>query len=219
MSRKWITLDDDAANINCGFVRWPGFPRCPSWMRWSPWEAPATALAAAEAAGMPVRRPRRPAAVSAAFEAGAGPELGCAGQLERAAEAPNGEVSSLSVGRCVSRRVGRSSEVDGSISRLGLRFLGLFAGAGALCSLDSRKQVFYSRLFVASLDRFVAVLVRVGRHDSFAESPLCSSPPLPFVRSRLSSRDDGKRRCRGSALAVTSRACRLGSQCAVRVFR
>ena len=50
-----------------------------------------------------------------------------------------GEVSSLSVGRCVSRRVGRSSEVDGSISRLGLRFLGLFAGAGALCSLDSRK--------------------------------------------------------------------------------
>ena len=131
-----------------------------------------------------------------------------------------GEVSSLSIGRCVSRRVGRSSEVDGSISRLGLRFLGLFAGAGALCSLDSRKQVFYSRLFVASLDRFVAVLVRVGRHDSFAESPLCSSPPLPFVRSRLSSRDDGKRRCRGSALAVTSRACRrLGSRCAARFFR
>ena len=168
---------------------------------------------------MPVRRPRRPAAVSAANAAGAGPELGCAGQLEQAAEAPNGEVSSLSVGRCVSRRVGRSSEVDGSISRLGLRFLGLFAGAGALCSLDSRKQVFYSRLFFASLDRSVAVLVRVGRHDSFAEPPLCSSPPLPLVRSRLGSRGDGKRRCRGSVLAVTSRACRrLGSQCAARFF-
>ena len=34
---------------------------------------PATALAAAEAAGMPVRRPRRPAAVSAADAADAEP--------------------------------------------------------------------------------------------------------------------------------------------------
>ena len=55
-------------------------------------------MAAAEAAGMPVRRLRRPAAVSAADAAGAGPELGCAGQLERAAEAPIDEASSLCVG-------------------------------------------------------------------------------------------------------------------------
>ena len=103
-----------------------------TWTCWSTWEAPATALAAAEAAGMPVRRPRRPAAVSAADAAGAGPELGCAGHLERPAEAPNGEVRSLSVGRCVSHRVGRSSNVDGSISRLGLLFLGSCARAGPL---------------------------------------------------------------------------------------
>jgi len=79
--------------------------------RWSTWEAPATALAAAEAAGMPVRRPRRPAAVSAADAAGAGPELGCAGQLERAAEAPIDEASSLWVGLSVDQSVDRSSLV------------------------------------------------------------------------------------------------------------
>ena len=84
-----------------------------TWTCWSTWEAPATALAAAEAAGMPVRRPRRPAAVSAAFEAGAGPELGCAGQLERAAEAPIDEASSLCVGLSVDRSVDRSGLVSG----------------------------------------------------------------------------------------------------------
>ena len=69
-------------------------------------------MAAAEAAGMPVRRPRRPAAVSAAFEAGAGPELGCAGQLERAAEAPIDEASSLWVGLSVDRSVDLSGLVE-----------------------------------------------------------------------------------------------------------
>ena len=70
-------------------------------------------MAAAEAAGMPVRRPRRPAAVSAADAAGAGPELGCAGQLERAAEAeaPIDEASSLWVGLSVDRSVDRSGLV------------------------------------------------------------------------------------------------------------
>ena len=50
---------------------WLRLSRCPWWTCGGPWEAPAAALAAAEAAGMPVRRPRRPAAVSAAFEADA----------------------------------------------------------------------------------------------------------------------------------------------------
>jgi len=84
---------------------------CPLWTRLSPPTPPATALAAAEAAGMPVRRPRRPAAVSAADAAGAGPELGCAGQLERAAEAPIDEASSLWVGLSVDRSVDRSGLV------------------------------------------------------------------------------------------------------------
>ena len=72
-------------------------------------------MAAAEAAGMPVRRPRRPAAVSAADAAGAGPELGCAGQLERAAELPIDEASSLSVGASVGRSVDRPGLVGVSI--------------------------------------------------------------------------------------------------------
>jgi hypothetical protein len=87
---------------------------CPLWTRLSPPTPPATALAAAEAAGMPVRRPRRPAAVSAADAAGAGPELGCAGQLERAAEAPtttDETESSLWVGLSVDRSVDRSGLV------------------------------------------------------------------------------------------------------------
>ena len=85
-------------------------------------------MAAAEAAGMPVRRPRRPAAVSAAFEAGAGPELGCAGQLEQAAEAPIDEASSLCVGLSVDRSVDRSGLVSGR--DLYLVYPGLVAFAG-----------------------------------------------------------------------------------------
>jgi hypothetical protein len=96
-------------------VKKPLNSRRPSWTRWGTWEAPATALAAAEAAGMPVRRPRRPAAVSAADAAGAGPELGCAGQLEQAAEAPIDEASSLCVGLSVDRSVDRSGLVSGRI--------------------------------------------------------------------------------------------------------
>ena len=131
---------------------------------------------------MPVRRPRRPTAVSAAFEADAGPELGCAGHLERPAETPNGEVRSLSVGRCVSRRVGRSSNVDGSISRLGLSFWGRVRALGLWVS-HSRKRILVSRLFFASLDRSVAVFVRVCRHGSFVESLL--SFDLDLSRSIL----------------------------------
>ena len=67
-----------------------------------------------------------PAAVSAADAAGAGPELGCAGQLERAAEAPIDEASSLCVGS-VGRSVGRSV---GSGRDLYLVYPGLVAFAG-----------------------------------------------------------------------------------------
>ena len=193
--------------------RQPGFARCHSWTRWSPWEAPATALAAAEAAGMPVRRPRRPAAVSAADAAGAGPELGCAGHLGR----PTARyVRSRSVDVCLVGSVGRVTSMVRS-PVLVFSFWGRVRALGLWVS-HSRKRILVSRLFFASLGRSVALFVRVCRHDSFAEPPLCSSPPLPLVRSRLGSRGDGKRRCRGSALAVTSRACRRRSECAARVF-
>ena len=54
---------------------------------------------------MPVWRPRRPAAASAAVAADAEPDLSCAVEDERAAKPPIGEVSSLSVGLSVSRWV------------------------------------------------------------------------------------------------------------------
>ena len=120
-------------------------------MRWSPWEAPATALAAAEAAGMPVRRPRRPAAVSAADAAGAGPELGCAGQLERAAEAPIDEASSLWVGLSVDRSVDRSGLVSGR--DLYLVYPGLVAFAGVRSPrrvLSNHGTGFFGRLVSSS---------------------------------------------------------------------
>ena len=57
------------------------------------------------------------------------PELGCAGQHERAAEA---QVRFSSVGRCVCRSCFRSDLVEGSVSRIGLLCLGSGAGIGAL---------------------------------------------------------------------------------------
>ena len=148
------------------------------------------------------------------------------------AQGPNWDAPATSSGplRRPTARYVRSRSVDvclvGSVGRvtpmvrspvLVFSFWGRVRALGLWVS-HSRKRILVSRLFFASLDRSVAVLVRVCRHDSFAEPPLCSSPPLPLVRSRLGSRGDGKRRCRGSALAVTSRACRRRSECAVRVF-
>ena len=133
---------------------------CPLWTRLSPATPPATALAAAEAAGMPVRRPIRPAAVSAADAAGVGPELGCAGQLERAAEAPIDEASSLWVGLSVDRSVDRS----GLVGDYNLIYPGLIAFAGVRSPrrvlLSNHGQDFLaSCLFFASLGRSAAVLV------------------------------------------------------------
>ena len=57
---------------------------------------------------MPVRWPRRPAAVSEAVAAGAGPDFSCAGELEQPLKALIGEVRSLSVVCvCVSGLVGK----------------------------------------------------------------------------------------------------------------
>jgi len=65
--------------------------------------------AASGAAGMPpVRWPRRPAAVSEAVAAGAGPDFSCCGELEQPLKALIGEVRSLSVVCvCVSGLVGK----------------------------------------------------------------------------------------------------------------
>ena len=155
--------------------------RYPLQLRWRPLAAAEAGAAASGAAGMPVRRPRRPTAVSAAFEADAGPELGCAGQLERAAEAPNGEVSSLWVGLSVSRSGGRSGLVRRSISRLGLCLVGSSVRAGALCFRGLGIRIFLSPpLFVCGGWSAAVCLCAFWRNSSVEEPP-CSS--LPFSRS------------------------------------
>ena len=70
-------------------------PRCPLQLRWRPLAAAEAGAAASGAAGMPVRWPRRPAAVSEATTAGAGPDFSCAGELEQPLKALIGEVRSL----------------------------------------------------------------------------------------------------------------------------
>ena len=82
--------------------------RYPLQLCWRPRAAAEAGAAASGAAGMPVRWPRRPAAVSEAAVAGAGPDFSCAGELEQPLKALIGEVRSLSVVCvCVSGSVGR----------------------------------------------------------------------------------------------------------------
>ena len=76
-------------------------------LRWRPLAAAEAGAAASGGAGMPVRWPRRPAAVSEAAVADAEPDFSCAGELEQPLKALIGEVRSLSVVCvCVSGLVG-----------------------------------------------------------------------------------------------------------------
>ena len=187
-----------------------------TWTCWSTWEAPATALAAAEAAGMPVRRPRRPAAVSAADAAGAGPELGCAGQLERATEAPIDEASSLCVGS-VGRSVGRSV---GSGRDLYLVYPGLVAFAG----VRSPRRVLLlnhgdRNLGVSALLRVSrSVCGGVGVFDVPGAGRLRggSIPPLGGFESGFRGLAGSCCRWRSAGACLLSRAWHRRSACAVR---
>ena len=77
-------------------------------LRWRLLAAAEEGAAASGAAGMPVRRPRRPAAASAALVAGAEPRTQLRADHERAAKPLIGEVRSLSVVCvCVSGLVGK----------------------------------------------------------------------------------------------------------------
>ena len=111
-------------------------------LRWRSLPPRKAALAAPRAAGMPVRRPRWPTAVSAAFEADAGPRPQLRAELDEPPRPPIGEVSSLSVGVSVSRWVCRSSLVWGSIDRLRLPCLGPSVRPGDQGLGNDRKQVF-----------------------------------------------------------------------------
>ena len=84
------------------------------------------------AAGMPVRWPRRPAAVSEAAVADAEPDLSCAGELEQPLKVLIGKVGRPPVGRSVAWSVVRSVLVELSVSCVGVLCLGSSAAAGAL---------------------------------------------------------------------------------------
>ena len=97
---------------------------------------------------MPVRRPRWPTAVSAAFEAYGGPRPQLRAELDEPPRPPIGEVTSLSVGVSVSRWVCRSSLVWGSIDRLRLPCLGPSVRPGDQGFGNDRTQVFGCLVFV-----------------------------------------------------------------------
>ena len=159
---------------------WLAPSRYPLQLRWRPLAAAEAALAAPRAAGMPVRWPRRPCAVSAAVAAGAGPDFSCAGELEPADRpAIRGKCALGWVCR-PSLWVWWSSLVGGSISLLGLCLLGSSVRAGALGFVGSRNRIL-SPNFFASGGQSAAVFVRVCQHDSFVKSIPCSL--VPFSRS------------------------------------
>jgi len=72
--------DHLSSNYFAGEVRYP------LQLRWRPLVAAEAGTAASGAAGMPVRWPRRPAAVSEAVAAGAGPDFSCSAGQKRAAK-------------------------------------------------------------------------------------------------------------------------------------
>ena len=105
---------------------------------------PATALAAAEAAGMPVRRPRRPAAVSAA-DAETDLELSC-GALEndrqQIVSLDAARLSSVFVVRAASR-LGCSARRLGSAQQRGQLEAARWLGCSSPRRLGSRNQDFF----------------------------------------------------------------------------
>ena len=106
--------------------------RDPLQLLWRPRAAAEAGAAASGAAGMPVRWPRRPAAVSEAVVADAEPDFSCAGELEQPLKALIGKVCRPPVGRSVAWSVARSVLVELSISCGGVLCLGSSAAAGAL---------------------------------------------------------------------------------------
>ena len=154
---------------------WLAPSRYPLQLRWRP-----RAAAEAGAAGMPVRWPRRPAAVSEAVVADAEPDFSCAGELEQPLKALVGKVSHPPPGRSLGRLVGRSVG-----SGRAFDFLCWCALSGVVCGgwgsgfpcpriLDFMgvPPLFASRLLSWAL------YVCACWHDSFVELRLASRVPV-----------------------------------------
>jgi hypothetical protein len=74
---SWLWhLEIELSERNSLYFTWPAQSRYSSRLRWRALPASEAALAADGAAGVPVRRPRRPTAVSAVVAADAAPQLG-----------------------------------------------------------------------------------------------------------------------------------------------
>ena len=136
-------------------------------------------------AGMLVRWPRRPAAVSEAVAAGAGPDFSCPGELEQPLKALIGEVRSLSVVCvCVSGLVGKvcGRAVDLPPWSVSSRVV---CASWALGFVGSRKRIFVclvtSSRLVVSLRLCLCVFVNT--------TPLSSPPPVLSFRSLVRSRE------------------------------
>ena len=176
-------------------------------------------MAAPGAAGMPVRWPRRPAAVSEAVVAGAGPDFSCAGELEQPLKALIGKVCRPPVGRSVAWSVARSVLVELSISCGGVLCLGSSAAAGALGFPAPGYWILWASRLCSRLvfchGRCMCVPVGTTPSSSCASLLVSRSLRLSRLGSRVGLQSPVARR----GCSLLSRACRLGSRCAVRCFR
>jgi len=168
---------------------------------------------------MPVRWTRRPAAVSEAVVADAEPDLSCAGELEQPVKALIGKVCRPPVGRSVGRSVARSVLVELSISCGGVICLGSSAAAGALGFPAPGYWILWASRLCSRLvfchGRCMCVPVGTTPSSSCASLLVSRSLRLSRLGSRVGLQSPVARR----GCSLLSRACRLGSRCAVRCFR
>ena len=168
---------------------------------------------------MPVRWTRRPAAVSEAVVADAEPDLSCAGELEQPVKALIGKVCRPPVGRSVGRSVARSVLVELSISCGGVLCLGSSAAAGALGFPAPGYWILWASRLCSRLvfchGRCMCVPVGTTPSSSCASLLVSRSLRLSRLGSRVGLQSPVARR----GCSLLSRACRLGSRCAVRCFR
>ena len=168
---------------------------------------------------MPVRWPRRPAAVSEAVVADAEPDLSCAGELEQPLKAVIGKVCRPPVGRSVAWSVARLVLVELSISCGGVLCLGSSAAAGALGFPSPGYWILWASRLCSRLvfchGRCMCVPVGTTPSSSCASLLVSRSLRLTRLGSRVGLQSPVARR----GCSLLSRACRLGSRCAVRCFR
>ena len=148
--------------------------------------------------------------------AGAGPDFSCTGELEQPVKPRIGKMCRPSVGASVALSIAWSGLVG--LSSPTLVCLGSSAGTGALGFRGSRDK----NLGVSDVARVSSSVIGAVRARQLARllrrvAPHFSRPGL-FVGLALAHARCGIAGGSTWLLAITSRACHLGSQCAVRLF-